>query len=170
MEILCTEVLCHINAVTGGSDARDSQHNRRLLHTMALCPLNSEKNNMMYLFSVEFDIFFLIGHPLDGWEAQPKKDKKLTGQLLQGSLIQLSWASLMVQTVKNLLAVWETWVRFLGWEDPLEKGMETHSRILPWKIPWTEEPGRLQSMELQRVVCDWATSTFTFHRVLAGKP
>ena len=50
------------------------------------------------------------------------------------------------QTVKCLPTVLETWVRALGWEDPLEKEMETHSSTLAWKIPWTEEPGRLQSM------------------------
>ena len=49
--------------------------------------------------------------------------------------------------VKNLPAIQETWVQSLGREDPLEKGMATHSRILAWRIPWTEEPGRLQSME-----------------------
>ena len=48
--------------------------------------------------------------------------------------------------VKNPLAMWETWVRSLGWEDPLEKGMATYSSILAWRIPWTEEPGGLQSM------------------------
>ena len=53
--------------------------------------------------------------------------------------------------VKRLPAKQETWVRFLGWEDPLEKEMATHSSGLAWKIPWTEEPGRLQSMGLQRV-------------------
>ena len=53
--------------------------------------------------------------------------------------------------VKNLSAVQETWVQCLGQEDPLEKGMATHSSILAWKIPWTEEPGRLQSLGLQRV-------------------
>ena len=53
--------------------------------------------------------------------------------------------------VKNLPARHETQVQSLGWEDPLEKGMATHSSILAWKIPWTEEPGGLQSMELQRV-------------------
>ena len=53
--------------------------------------------------------------------------------------------------VKNQPAVQETWVLTLGQEDPLEKGMETHSSILAWRIPWTEEPGELQSMELQRV-------------------
>ena len=51
--------------------------------------------------------------------------------------------------VKNLPAMQETWVRSLGWEDPLEKGMFTHSSILAREIPWTEEPGRLQSMGLQ---------------------
>ena len=53
--------------------------------------------------------------------------------------------------VKNLPAVWETQVRSLGWDDPLEKEMATHSSILAWRIPWTEEPGRLQSMGSQRV-------------------
>ena len=54
-------------------------------------------------------------------------------------------------TAKNLLAMQETWVQSLGWEDPLEKGMATHSSILAWRIPWTEEPGGLQSMGSQRV-------------------
>ena len=53
--------------------------------------------------------------------------------------------------VKRLPARWETQVRSLGWEDPLEKEMATHSSTLAWKIPWTKEPGRLQSMESQRV-------------------
>ena len=52
---------------------------------------------------------------------------------------------------KNLLAMQETWVRSLSWEDPLEKGIATHSSILAWKIPWTEEPGKLQSTGSQRV-------------------
>ena len=60
-------------------------------------------------------------------------------------------ASLVAQTVKNLPAVLEAQVRSLGWEDPLEKGMATHSSILSWRIPWTEESGRLQSMGSQRV-------------------
>ena len=51
--------------------------------------------------------------------------------------------------VKRVPAMWETWVRSLGWEDPLEKEMATHSSILAWKVPWMEEPGRLQSMGLQ---------------------
>ena len=57
----------------------------------------------------------------------------------------------MAQTVKNLPAMQETWVRSLGHEDPLEKGMAIHSSILPWRIPWTEEPSGLQFMGSQRV-------------------
>ena len=60
-------------------------------------------------------------------------------------------ASLMAQTVKRLPAMRETWVPSLGQEDPLEKEMATHSSILAWKIPWTEEPGGLQSMGSQRI-------------------
>ena len=58
--------------------------------------------------------------------------------------------SLVAQMVRNLPAMWETWVGSLGWEDLLEKGMATHSSILAWRIPWTEEPGELQSMGSQR--------------------
>jgi len=60
-------------------------------------------------------------------------------------------ASLVVQRVKYLLAMKETWVQSLGWEDTLEKEMATNSGTLAWKIPWTEKPGRLQFMGLQRV-------------------
>ena len=61
------------------------------------------------------------------------------------------WASLVAQSLKHLPAMWETWIRSLGWEDPLEKEMATYSSILAWRIPWTEEPGGLQSMGSQRV-------------------
>ena len=60
-------------------------------------------------------------------------------------------ASLVAQRLKRLPAMRETWVRSLGWEDPLEKEMATHSSILAWRIPWTEEPGELQSTGSQRV-------------------
>ena len=63
--------------------------------------------------------------------------------------------------VKNPPAMQETWVQFLGWEDPLEKGMATHSNILAWRILWTEEPGGLQSMGSQRLGQDWAADNFT---------
>ena len=60
--------------------------------------------------------------------------------------LQYSWVSLVAQTLKNLPAMQETWVRSLGWEDPLEEGMKTNSSIVAWRIPMEEEPGRLQSM------------------------
>ena len=62
--------------------------------------------------------------------------------------------------VKNLPAMQETWVWSWGWEDPLKKGMVNHSSILAWRIPWTEEPGGWQSMELQRIGHNWATNTY----------
>ena len=71
--------------------------------------------------------------------------------------------------VKNLPAVWETWVRSLDWEDPLERGMATHSSILAWRLPRTEEPGGLQSMGLQRVGHDRVTNTHT-QRISKGLP
>ena len=61
------------------------------------------------------------------------------------------------ERLKCLPAMWETWARSLGGEDPLEKEIATHSSILAWRIPWTEEPGGLQSMGLQRVGHDWTT-------------
>ena len=72
------------------------------------------------------------------------------------------WASLVAQKVKNLPAMWETQVQSLGWEDPLEKGTASHSSLLAWRIPRTEEPGGLQSMESQRVGHECAANTFTF--------
>ena len=64
----------------------------------------------------------------------------------------------MAQTIKSPLVILETRVQFLGLEDALEKGMATHSSILAWRISWTEEPGGLPSMGLQRVRHDWATN------------
>ena len=66
-------------------------------------------------------------------------------------MCHLPLGKVVAQTVKNLPAIRETWVRSLGQEDSLEKGMATHYSILAWKIPWTQEPGRLQSIESQRV-------------------
>ena len=68
----------------------------------------------------------------------------------------------LAQMVKNLPAMQETRVRSLGGEDPLEEEMVTHSSIFAWRIPWSEEPGRLQSMGSQRVRHNWATNIFTF--------
>ena len=81
--------------------------------------------------------------PSLGWEDPLEKGMSTYSSILG--------ASLVAQTVKCLLAMWEAWVRSLGWEDPLEKEMATHSSTLAWKIPWVEEPGRLQSMGSLRV-------------------
>ena len=72
--------------------------------------------------------------------------------------------SLVAQMVKRLHTMQETQVRYLVWEDPLEKELATHSSTLAWKIPWTEECGRLQSMGSQRVRHDWATSLHFIHK------
>ena len=90
----------------------------------------------------------------DGFEEYRKMRLKL---LLS---VWLDWASLLVQMVKNLPAMQETWVQSLGREDPLEKGMAVYSSLLAWRILWTEEPGGLQSMG-RRVGHDWATNNFT---------
>ena len=74
--------------------------------------------------------------------------------------------SLVAQTVKSLPAVQKTWVRSLGWEDPLGKEMATHSSTLAWNIPWMEEPGRLQYMESKRIGHDWVTSLSFFQTKL----
>ena len=80
---------------------------------------------------------------------------KLLNENIQENILicqlKQKWASWVAEMVKNLSAVWDTWVLPLGQEDPLEKDMATHSSILAQKIPWTEEPGGLQSMESQRV-------------------
>ena len=73
-----------------------------------------------------------------------------------GYPLQYSWVSLVVKLVKNLPAIWETWVWSLGLEDPLEKGKATHSSFLAWRFPWT-----VYSMGSQRVPHDWKTFTFS---------
>ena len=68
--------------------------------------------------------------------------------------LDYSETSLVTQRLKRLPRMWEIWIRSLGWEDPLEKEMATHSSTLAWRIPWTEKPGRLQSTGSQRVKHD----------------
>ena len=80
-----------------------------------------------------------------------------------GYPLQCSWASLVAQTVKNPPAMRETWVRSLGWEDPLEEGMATHLVILPGEPPRTEKPGRLQSMVSQRAGREHSKQRATKH-------
>ena len=89
--------------------------------------------------------------------------------LLLVLFLDIYWASLVAQMVKNPPAMQETWVQSLGWEDPLEKEMATHSSILAWRIPWAEEPGGLQSKGSQRVGHNWVTFTFTYPSGSEGK-
>ena len=91
-----------------------------------------------------------------------KQNKITYAQIFIVCLIHVEFSSLVAQTVKNLPALQETMVWSLCWEDPLEKEMATHSSILTWRIPWTEEPNGLQSMGSQKVGHNWATNTFTF--------
>ena len=93
----------------------------------------------------EIDFFFLNSHVFD--------DSEDAGNLISGSSAFSKTSlktSLVVHMIKHLPTIWETWVQSLGWEDLLEKEMVTHSGILAWKIPWMEEPGRLQSMAFTR--------------------
>ena len=87
--------------------------------------------------------------------------RKWTSCLVFNISLATLGASLVAQMVKDLPVMWETQVWSLGREDPLEKRKATHSSILAWRIPWTEEPGRVQSMGLQRAGHDWVTSTLT---------
>ena len=84
--------------------------------------------------------------------------------------IHVTYFSLVAQMLKNLPAMQETQVQSLGREDALEKGMATHSSLLAWRIPWTQEPGEIQSMGLQRVGQSYVTNTFTFHFSDKEKP
>ena len=92
---------------------------------------------------------------------QQSVSSRLDSPRLQVATVQ---DSRVAQTIKRLTTMQETWVRSLGQEDPLEKGIATHSSTLAWKIPWTEEADGLQSMGSQRVGQDWATSlSLSFH-------
>ena len=90
----------------------------------------------------------------------PKLKQNITKLFNITSLEEIR-APLVAQMVKNLPSVQETQFQSLGWEDPLEKGMDAHSSILTWRIPWTKKPGRLQSMESQRVRHNWVTKHST---------
>ena len=96
-------------------------------------------------------------------QKQPQRQWCLSSALVkqgrwQPRPIHEAFDSLVAQRVKRLPAMTETWVQSLGQEDPLEKKKATHSSTLAWRIPWTEKPGRLQSIGSQRVGHDWATS------------
>ena len=97
--------------------------------------------------TVQNPMLSLISYPGTPLE-EPHLDNRSASLKLQGIGYK---TSLVAQMVKHLPTMWETWVRFLGREDPLEKEMAIHSSTLAWKIPWMEEPGRLQSVGSQRV-------------------
>ena len=91
------------------------------------------------------------------WLRQSHDKGKPAHLYVQVEFQSYTMASLVAQTVENLSATRETRVQSLGWEDPLEKGMAAHSNILTWRIPWTEEPGGLQSMASQSDMTVWLT-------------
>ena len=102
------------------------------------------------------------------YQKQWRSDTWLTGVMVKTMMMtavfilkHFTRPSLVALTVKKLLAMQETWVRSLGWEDPLEKETANPSSIIAWRILWTEEPGGLQSLGSQRVRHDWRTNTFT---------
>ena len=103
--------------------------------------LESEPFSFFFFFE-----YFLLGFPDSsvgkesacnaGYPSSTPGSARSTGEGIVFPL-QYSWVSLVTQLIKNLHAMWETWVQSLGWEDPLEKGKASHSSILAWKIPWT---------------------------------
>ena len=102
---------------------------------------------------------------LEWWPPAKSHSCMCQGRYLNlAALFLVYWASLMAQLVKNLPAIGETWVWSLGWEVAMEKGTATHSSILAWRVPWTEQPGELQSMRSQRGRYGWATYTLLIHQ------
>ena len=114
---------------------------------------------VFFFFSCHIFLYFI---KFLKWVYYFYNQKNIKGKYIGLSAFNLSYLAsvwhMMAQTVKRLPAMQETRVQSLGRENPLEKEMATHSSILAWKIPWTEEPGRPQSMGLPRVGHDWVTS------------
>ena len=106
-------------------------------------------------------VYSNVDGPRDYHTKQTNSERDKCYHLCVDSKIWHKWAYLVAQTVKNPPAVQEPFLWSLGQEDPLEKGLAIHSSILAWGIPWTEEPGRLQSMGSQKVRHDWASNTHT---------
>ena len=119
-------------------------------------PFSCSLPRQLHLLLVHSIPSYILVQVSSEWRVHNSRHK---GRLFKEYLRIIPWASLVAQMVKNLPAMQDTQVRSLGWEVPLEKGMATHSSILAWRIPWTEEPGGLQSVELQRVGHDWVTNT-----------
>ena len=98
-------------------------------------------------------VFCIAGRLLN---TEPSESGQSQGLRFKFGFKLSAYLNLMAQMVKNLPAMWETWVQSLVWEDPLEEGMATHSSILAWRIPWTEESGGRQSMESRRIWRNWS--------------
>ena len=108
----------------------------------------------------------IILKEFSGWNPQVYSgNRSASNSACPGSVLTrykyIIWGEMVAQMVKNLPAKQKIWARSLGWEDPLEKGMATHSNILAWRMPWTEEPGRPHSMGSQKARHDWTTNTLT---------
>ena len=104
------------------------------------------------------------------WEIDGERVETVSDFIFWGSKSHWRWwLQWFWSPPQSLPGMQETWVQSLGGEDPLEKEMAIHSSILAWKIPWMEEPGRLQSMGSQRVGHNWVTSLFFFFATLRGK-
>ena len=99
--------------------------------------------------------------PFLGFLSVQKKENAFCNLIRVESQLKEKNMHVVAQTAKNLPAMQETWAPSLGQEDLLEKRMDSHSSVLAWRIPWTQEPAGLQSMGLQRVRHNWATNTFT---------
>ena len=126
-------------------------HYRQIWLSLAVEEVMCLSEFLILLFTLEVGVV--------NWIALKTMLREFPGDLVVWTQCFHCWGpDLMVAySVKNLPAVWETWVWSVDWEDPLEKNMATHFSILAWRIPWTEEPGGLQSVGSQRVRHDWAT-------------
>ena len=140
------QVLKEVTGFPGGSDGKESACNARNLSLLPGFKRSSGKGNGDPLQ------YSCLENPRDGgaWWASVYGVAQSQTRLKRPSSNSSS-TSLVAQMVKRLSRMWETRVQSLGREDPLEKEMAIHSRTIAWKIPWTEEPGRLQSMGWQRV-------------------
>ena len=118
---------------------------------LAATPPNPRPHGRLSAWSPEVTLTSLEIGVVGGASGEERANSQLCA-LLASVWVRLVWpplrTSLVAQMLKNLPAVQETQIRFLGWEDPLEKEVATHSSILAWRIPWTEEPGGLQFLGL----------------------
>ena len=127
-------------------------HYRQIWLALAVEEVMSLSEFLTLLFTLEVGVV--------NWIASKTMLRAFPGGLVVRTQCFHCWGPglMAAESVKNLPAVWETWVWSLDWEEPLEKKMATHFSILAWRIPWTEEPGGLQSIGSQRVRHDWATN------------